>query len=150
VCPDAAQPDIECNNRKDYSKMTVRFLRVVILLGGLLACTLAMNAQSEVVTVHVPFSFEAGGKLLPAGDYWVDRGAQSNMLLIHGTSGSSAFLTMVVDSAAKANTPSLIFARQGGTLVLSAIRLPGQQSRVLLPAPASLKSGIAAVSVSSR
>jgi hypothetical protein len=131
--------------------MTVRFLKVMILLGGLLVCTLAMNAQSEVVTVHVPFAFEAGGKLLPAGDYWVDRAETTNILLIHGGSGnSSAFLTMIVDSAAKADTASLVFARQGSTLVLSAIRLPGQQSRVLLPAPASLKGGVAAVSVSSR
>jgi hypothetical protein len=122
----------------------------MILLGGLLACTVAMNAQSEVVTAHVPFAFEAGGKMLPAGDYAVDREETTNILLIHGAGSSSAFLTMVVDSATKADTASLVFARQGGTLVLSAIRLPGQQTRVLLPAPASLKAGVAAVSVSSR
>jgi hypothetical protein len=131
--------------------MTKRFLKVMILLGGLLVCTLAMNAQSEVVTVHVPFAFQAGDKLLPAGDYSVDRGEVSNILVIHGGSGnSSAFLTMVVDSAAKADTASLVFARQGGTLVLSAIRLPGQQSRVLLaPHVPLIKGGVAAVSVSS-
>jgi hypothetical protein len=131
--------------------MTKRFLKVMILIGGLLVCTLAMNAQSEVVTVHVPFAFEAGGKLLPAGDYWVDRGEQSNILLIHGASGSSsAFLTMLVDSAAKADAASLVFVRQGGTLVLSAIRLPGQESRVLLAPHVPMKVGVAAVSVSSR
>jgi hypothetical protein len=144
-------PILKKHNRKDYSKMTVRFLKVIILLGGLLGCTLAMNAQSEVVTVHVPFAFQAGDKLLPAGDYSVDRGDASNVLVIHGGFGnSSAFLTMVVDSAAKADTASLIFARQGGTLVLSAIRLPGQQSRVLFAPHAPLKGGVAAVSVSSR
>jgi hypothetical protein len=131
--------------------MTKRFLKVMILIGGLLVCTLAMNAQSEVVTVHVPFAFEAGGKLLPAGDYWVDRGEQSNILLIHGASGSSsAFLTMLVDSAAKADAASLVFVRQGGTLVLSAIRLPGQESRVLLAPHVPMKVGVAAVSASSR
>jgi hypothetical protein len=130
--------------------MTVRFLNVMILLGGLLACTLAMNAQSEVVTVHVPFAFQAGDKLLPAGDYSVDRGEVSNILVIHGGSGnSSAFLTMAVESK-KTETASLIFARQGATLVLSAIRLPGQQSRVLFARHAPLKGGVAAVSVSSR
>jgi hypothetical protein len=131
--------------------MTKRFLKVMTLFAGLLACTLAMNAQSEVVTVHVPFAFEAGAKLLPAGDYRVDRGEASNILVIHGASGSSsAFLTMIVDSAAKANTASLVFARQGGTLVLSAIRLPGQESRVLLAPHVPMKVGVAAVSVSSR
>ena len=130
--------------------MTVRFLKVMILLGGLLACTLDMNAQSEVVTVHVPFAFQAGDKLLPAGDYSVDRGEVSNILVIHGGSGnSSAFLTMAVESK-KTETASLIFARQGATLVLSAIRLPGQQSRVLFAPHAPLKGGVAAVSMSSR
>ena len=130
--------------------MTVRFLKVMILLGGMLACTLAMNAQSEVVTVHVPFAFQAGDKLLPAGDYSVDRGEVSNILVIHGGSGnSSAFLTMAVESK-KTETASLIFARQGATLVLSAIRLPGQQSRVLFAHRAPLKGGVAAVSMSSR
>jgi hypothetical protein len=130
--------------------MTVRFLKVLILLGGLLACTLAANAQSEVVTVHVPFAFQAGDKLLPAGDYSVDRGEVSNILVIHGGSGnSSAFLTMAVESK-KTETASLIFARQGATLVLSAIRLPGQQSRVLFAPHAPLKGGVAAVSLSSR
>jgi hypothetical protein len=138
------------HNRKDYSKMTKRFLKVMTLFAGLLVCTLAMNAQSEVVTVHVPFAFQAGDKLLPAGDYWVDRGEVSNILVIHGGSGnSSAFLTMPVESP-KVETASLIFARQGEKLVLSAIRLPGQQSRVLFAPHAPLKGGVAAVSVSSR
>jgi hypothetical protein len=131
--------------------MTKGFLKVVMLLGSLLVCTLATNAQSEVVTVHVPFAFEAGDKLLPAGDYWVDRGEASNILVIHGRSGnSSAFLTMPVESAKKTDTASLIFARQGETLVLAAIRLPGQQSRVLFSPHAPLKGGVAAMSVSSR
>lgn len=130
--------------------MTVRFLKVMILLAGLLACTLGMNAQSEVVTVHVPFAFQAGEKLLPAGDYSVDRGEVSNILVIHGGSGnSSAFLTMAVESK-RTETASLIFARQGATLVLSAIRLPGQESRVLFAPHAPLKGGVAAVSLSSR
>ena len=130
--------------------MTVRFLKVMMLLGGLLAGTLAVNAQSEVVTVHVPFAFQAGDKLLPAGDYSVDRGEVSNILVIHGGSGnSSAFLTMPVESK-KTETASLIFARRGEMLVLSAIRLPGQQSHVLFAPHAPLKGGVAAVSLSSR
>ena len=130
--------------------MTVRFVKVMILLGGLLVCTLAMNAQSELVSVHVPFAFEAGGKMLPAGDYWVDREETTNLLLIHGSGNASAFLTTAVETALKTNTASLVFARQGEKLVLSAIRLPGQQARVLMPAHTSLKGGVAAVSVSSR
>jgi hypothetical protein len=57
---------------------------------------------------------------------------------------------MLVDSAAKADAASLVFVRQGGTLVLSAIRLPGQESGVLLAPHVPMKVGVAAVSASSR
>ena len=131
--------------------MTVRFMRFVWLLGSLLAFTLVVNAQSEVLTVHVPFAFVAGGKLLPAGDYRVDRQESSNILLMHGGSGNSAtFLTMAVDSYRPAEGASLIFEHDGATLVLSAIRLPGQQSRVIIAPHAPGKAGIAALSPSSR
>ncbi len=131
--------------------MTVRFLKLMLLVSCLLAFTVALNAQSEVVTVHVPFAFEAAGKLLPAGNYRVDREEATNVLVIHGTSGNSAaFLTMAVEQAGPANSASLLFEREGGTLVLSEIRLPGQQSRILLAPHTPIKGGVAAVSVSSR
>jgi hypothetical protein len=131
--------------------MTDRFMKVMWLLGSLLAFTMAVNAQSEVVTVHVPFAFEAGGKSLPAGNYRVDREEATNVLVIHGTSGNSAaFLTMAVEQAGAANSASLLFEREGGALVLSEIRLPGQQSRILLAPHTPMKGGVAAVSVSSR
>jgi hypothetical protein len=131
--------------------MTVRFLKLMLLFSSLLAFTVALNAQSEVVTVHVPFAFEAGGKLLPAGDYRVDREEASNVLLIHGASGnSSVFLTLAVEQSGPATSASLLFTREGGTLVLSEVRLPGQQSRILLAPHTPIKGGVAAVSVSSR
>jgi hypothetical protein len=133
--------------------MTVRFLKIMMLLAGLLAFTAAANAQSEVVSVHVPFAFEAGGKLLPAGNYRVDRAEGSNLLLIHGASGSSAvFLTMMIESASTAQTASLVFAKQGEKLVLTGVKLPGQQSRVPVGSHGAVKSGvtISTVSASSR
>ncbi len=131
--------------------MTVRFMRFVWLLGSLLAFTLVVNAQSEVLTVHVPFAFVAGGKLMPAGDYRVDRQESSNVLLMHGGSGnSSTFLTMAVDSYRSTDGASLVFEHDGATLVLSVIRLPGQQSRVVIAPHVPAKAGIAAMSVSSR
>jgi hypothetical protein len=123
--------------------MTVRILRVMWLLGSLLAFTVAVSAQSQVVTVHVPFAFEAGGKLLPAGDYRVDKAEGPNLLLIRGGPGNSAaFLTMAVESGAQTDGASLIFARQGARLVLSAIRSPGQEARVVLGPHAAMKAGV--------
>jgi len=131
--------------------MTVRFLKLMLLFSSLLAFAVTVNAQSEVVTVHVPFAFEAGGKLLPAGNYRVDRAEGSNLLVIHGTSGNSAaFLTMATEPAAPLQNASLVFTREGGTLVLSEVHLPGQQSRILFASHTPMKGGVAAVSVSSR
>jgi hypothetical protein len=123
----------------------------MLLFSSLLAFAVTVNAQSEVVTVHVPFAFEAGAKLLPAGNYRVDRAEGSSLLVIHGDSGNSAaFLTMATESNAPLQNASLVFAREGGTLVLSEIHLPGQQSRILFASHAPMKGGVAAVSVSSR
>ena len=123
--------------------MTVQIMRVVWLLGSLLALTVALNAQTEIVTAHVPFAFEAGGKLLPAGEYRINKEETSNVLLMQGSSGNSAaFLTMYVDQAKLADSATLIFARHGSSIALSAIRLPGHQSRVLLNSPAPMKSGV--------
>ena len=128
--------------------MTARFLKIACLAGGLLAFTIAINAQSEVITVHVPFTFEAGGTLLPAGDYRVDRSETSNLLLIHGASGkSAAFLTMTIDSVSSASA-SLVFARQGEKMILTGVRLPGQQSRVSAASHAAARAGVTISTVS--
>ncbi len=134
--------------------MTIRFLKVMWLLGSLMAFTLVVNAQTEVLTVHVPFAFEAGGKLLPAGDYRVNKEEGSNILLMqNGTGSSTMFLTMTADTFASAETASLVFERQGATLVLSSIRLPGRQTRVLpshFAVRAGVLSSVSTGSVSSR
>jgi hypothetical protein len=99
-----------------------------------------------VVNVHVPFAFVAGGKALPAGDYRVDKGEASSVLIIQGGGGnSSAFLTMAAEGRTKTDGAALVFERHGSSLVLSAIRLGGDQVRVLFgpearPEHASLKS----------
>jgi hypothetical protein len=130
-------------------------MRVVLLLGAILALTVALNAQTEVLRAHVPFAFEAGGKLLPAGDYRISKEETSNVLVMQGGSGNSAaFLTRYVEQAKLAGSATLIFARHGATTSLSEIRLPGNHSRVLLASPPPVKtevvSSISATSVSSR
>jgi len=130
-------------------------MRVVLLLGAILALSVSVNAQTEVVTAHVPFAFEAGGKLLPAGDYRISKEETSNVLVMQGGSGNSAaFLTRYVEQAKRAGSATLIFARDGSTTTLSEIRLPGNHSRVLLASPSSIKTGvvssISATSASSR
>jgi len=113
--------------------MTVRFLKLLSLLGGLLAFTVAVNAQSEVVTVHVPFAFVAGGKTLPAGDYRVDKGEAPNVLIIQGRddNSSTSILAIVSDTSTPNSKDALVFARHGSALFLSAVRVSGNQTMVV-------------------
>ena len=126
--------------------MTKRCLKFMLLFSSLLAFAVTVNAQSEVVTVHVPFAFVAGGKSLPAGDYQVDKGEASSVLVIQGGRGNSAaFLTMALEQGKQSDGAALVFERHGSALVLSAVRLGGDQVRVLYgadvrPQHAALKS----------
>lgn len=126
--------------------MTIRFLKGMWLLAGLLAIALSVSAQSEVVSAHVPFAFVAGGITLPAGDYRVDRGeAQSVLVIQNGAGNSAAVLTMIAQAPASTSNASLIFERRGSAMFLTSVRLQGDEVRVLYtsdsrPAHASLKS----------
>jgi hypothetical protein len=113
--------------------MTIRLLKLVLLLGGLLGLTAVANAQSDRVNVHVPFTFEAGGKTLPAGDYRVGKGEAPSVLYIEGAENSAAILSGVAEAQTLAKGPALLFNRQGSALVLSAVRFGEDEIRIIYP-----------------
>lgn len=117
--------------------MRIRFLKIMYLAGSLVAGTLAANAE-EVLTAHIPFAFVAGGKAFSAGDYRLNKGGESNVMLIRGAGNSAAFLTTTAEPGSGYSV-SLVFERHGETLVLSAIRMGGEQSLMLQPVRASMK-----------
>jgi hypothetical protein len=47
----------------------------------------------ETVRVHIPFSFIAAGRELPAGDYVIEQSGDAGAWLLHGRSSSVGFLT---------------------------------------------------------
>jgi hypothetical protein len=114
--------------------MNIRFLKLIWLLGGLLALAIAGHAQSPSATVHVPFRFVAGGKMLPAGEYTISDANISRVLLIRGSAGNSlAVMTTAIGAGTKTGKAKLSFERRGSELYLSSIEMPDQSVGLSLP-----------------
>ena len=111
--------------------MIVRFLKPILLLGSLLAFTLAGNAESLLANVHVPFAFFAGGKLLPAGDYTIQDTEMSGVLLIRGAAGTSVVVMSIPGAQGRdAATATVTFERHGAQLYLAGVEAPVESVRL--------------------
>ena len=113
--------------------MNIRSLKLIWLLGGLLALAIAGHAQSPSAIVHVPFRFVAGGKMLPAGEYTISDANISRVLLIRGSAGNSLAVMTTPMGAGKTGKAKLSFERRGSELYLSSIELPDQSVSLSLP-----------------
>ena len=114
--------------------MNIRLLGVVCLLCSTFAFTLAVNAQTAVPNVHVPFEFSASGKVLPAGDYSFDAPDLTGVPLIRGVAGNSvAILAIKGSPGTMTGMAKLMFERKGGELFLSALELPDQTFNLPVP-----------------
>jgi hypothetical protein len=126
--------------------MNIRFLRVVWLLGSLLAFTFAANAQTSVANVHVPFEFAAGGKMLPAGDYSIESPELSGVLLIRGRAGNSVAVLATAGAPGTAtSTVKLTFERRGAELYLCVLELPDETVTLVSPMISPAKATASAV-----
>ena len=103
-----------------------------LLFGGL-----KVSAQSTeyMMTVQVPFDFEVGGKVLPAGQYIIKRHQQSPTLLLIQSAERGIYLFTQVESlnvAEKRTKSSLVFKEYDQQHFLSEVRFPGFGSRFVL------------------
>lgn len=111
-------------------KTLFSLLVVAVVLFGAAA---GARAQSAAV-VHVPFSFIASGKVLPAGDYRImpDR-MDHSMLTITGLGkdAPSVFLatTDVPDSSSREADARIIFKSFHGQRFLWQVQVPGTNAR---------------------
>jgi len=104
--------------------MTLKTIRNGMVLGAIAFLTIATaQAQSETVSVSIPFDYFAAGKILPAGEYTVQSGVANGVLVLRNReNGMSA---MVTGSFVESNKPradaSLLFHRYGDRYFLSEI-----------------------------
>jgi hypothetical protein len=103
------------------------------MLSLLLAVTaVSVSAQSRRSNINIPFSFNVGDKILPAGDYTVEplRRDSDTVWLVENKSDSDSvlFTTSSVWSSEPQEGTKLIFNRYDDQYFLSQIWSPGENT----------------------
>ncbi len=102
-----------------------KYARVIVAVTFLFGLSVAANAEiRRVAVVTLPFGFVAGGEILPAGKYTVNRLSPEPFDVLQLTSvvnGASVFVHPVEMEEAATNKPSLSFHKVGGQNFLSVI-----------------------------
>lgn len=137
-------------------------MKKTIWITTILCAALAVapaGAQSQPMSVDVPFDFIAGPKTLAAGTYEVYGGPAASAILLRSADAKAAVfvLTNAVESRKMLEKGKLVFRKYGNTYFLAEVwRAGGDRGRELRPSPAEreiARSGgvqIAAVSASAR
>jgi hypothetical protein len=110
--------------------------RIRTLLGSILLL-MATMASAQTVQVTVPFSFVAGSKNLPAGNYMVELNTDSGtrgVIVLRGD-GQQPILLLVANGKGHLAAPEhsqLVFHRYGTSFFLAELRTEGDSTgRVL-------------------
>lgn len=100
-------------------------IATVLTMGALMLVPTAI-AQSQNLTVTVPFDFYVSTKLLPAGKYTVAPRAHSAAIEISGPNGESAFvLTKALNKNSRPDESRLAFRQYGDMSFLVGIYWAG-------------------------
>jgi hypothetical protein len=99
----------------------MRSMKTPLLLGSLLLLTAGAAMAGPVVTARVPFPFMVRDRMLPAGDYRVERAdVDPTVLIIKGEHGvHSMVITSSVEAHGKdpaGDSSALVFTREGQQL----------------------------------
>ena len=104
--------------------MKRQILSVAAALGLSIIAAGQCHAQPPV-TVKVPFAFQAGDKIMPAGEYRIQSASFSNeaVQVVGKSDGKStaAVMTLPVERNGKAVSPRLVFHRYGNEYFLTEI-----------------------------
>jgi hypothetical protein len=111
----------------------MKLFKTTLLFGGLLALATSLSAESALVNINVPFSFVAGGKVMPAGTYSIKQPSTGGVLLISGSEPNSSALVLAVNAGpSTSNHAGVVFNRRGSAVVLSTIEIPGGSTYSLI------------------
>jgi hypothetical protein len=112
--------------------MKKQAFRIITLLS--LFCTVAVTsayAQSaDRISMKIPFSFVAGEKILPAGEYIVRSTFSSRVTLIRTANGRREYTTILTMPVPPENTPftaKLVFHRYGSQYFLHQVWTPSSE-----------------------
>ena len=111
---------------KSHAFRTITLLSLFIIL----AAAPAYAQSADNIVLKVPFSFVAGKKTLPAGEYTVKRALSTRLTLIRNAGGRREYttiLTMPVRPETMALAAKLIFHRYGDQYFLHQVWTPGNE-----------------------
>jgi hypothetical protein len=112
----------------------MKLFKSTLLFGGLVALATSLSAESALMNVNVPFTFVAGGTIMPAGTYTIEQPAIHGVLLLRGSQPNSTALVLAVDGGpSNATHAGVTFSRRGSEVVLSTVSVPGGPSYSLAP-----------------
>ena len=114
--------------------MKATILRLTVMMALALAFTAAVQAQTaqNYKTFSVPFSFNVGSKVLPAGEYKIT--ADNQVIRVQKTDGQANAIALSQRTRAAKQVVSdskLTFRRYGNEYYLSQVWLPDNLGREL-------------------
>ena len=111
----------------------MKLFKATLLFGGLLALATSLSAESPMINVNVPFSFTAGGTVMPAGNYTIEEPTVHGVLLLRGTQPNSTAMVLAVNGGPSNTTHAgVTFSKLGSSVVLSKVVVPGGSSYTLI------------------
>jgi hypothetical protein len=112
-------------------------IRILLTISAfvLFAATFA-SAATPLVKGNIPFQFNAGGKVLPAGQYEFSTDDPGKLVTVRSVpAGSSSMVTVLTRLAAGIHTTAadahIVFDKVGETYTLSEIWVPGVDGYLL-------------------
>ena len=116
----------------------MKHARKLMLLGGLLgalAATALAAGPDQSLKADVPFGFNAGNAVLPAGEYEVARHGAPNILSIRSAGNGGAAMVRVTPAVpGKSNgATKLVFHKYGDRYFLSEVWPGGRNTGFTLP-----------------
>jgi hypothetical protein len=112
---------------------------LVVAVLSALACT-GLHAQTVDMKVTIPFAFQAGNTLMPAGDYLIHE--QGPVVVVRARDGAGRVTSLMTNSTFDPGQPGngqLRFDRYGSEYFLTEIRNPSSHNGRQLPPAAREK-----------
>jgi hypothetical protein len=113
--------------------------RILVAMTVLTALTCAnASAQTAKVNANIPFNFQMGTTLMPAGEYAFRQ--NGHVLTVHPLNGGSAAMILTMPAWRRAVTGGRVqFRRYGDSYFLTGIWLPNSQDGLTVPQSAREK-----------
>ena len=132
-------------NTRLNSILSSSFIACALAIGSL-ASTQSASAQTStaIAKVTIPFAFDTGKQILPAGTYEVDR-ESPNLIRLAGPDHKSGYVLM--NAAVKSKAPDhgmLVFDRSGDKYYLRQIWTAGEQAGLECPKSRAEKAALVA------